>query len=470
MRNPESLTIPIELDRTTHRPLQEQLAEQLAGAVDRGLLTVGWRLPSTRTLAERLDISRGVALAAYEILYARGYLEGRRGSGSYVADRRADPPTTPLTLPASTRNADRIDCTPGRATEDGFPLAAWRAAWRHASFQPPPLGELPRGGLPELRRAIGEHLRRTRGLASDEHEVLITAGISHGMLLAMETLGGGRPRVAVPDPAPPALRRAVERGGGTAVALPTDRDGGWTGAVPPSCAAVFVSPDGQPPFGPVMSALRRQQLADWARREDGYLLEVADDHVVPSAAPLPRLLHLAGERTAVVGDFRTVFTPSLRVGYVLVHRDMLDPARCTLQDHEQPSHTAQSAMARLLAEGSVVRRLHQLGRLFEHKDAVVRAALAPLEPAVRLAPPGAPGTVVVHLPDRIDAEQAHAELLGRGVVVPTLASFHLPGRPTGNGLVLGHGHLPDRALRTALGELVAVLRAAHPVIDRASGL
>ncbi|NUT47006.1 MAG: hypothetical protein HOV94_06730, partial [Saccharothrix sp.] len=83
---------------------------------------------------------------------------------------------------------------------------------------------------------------------------------------------------------------------------------------------------------------------------------------------------------------------------------------------------------------------------------------------------GAPGTVVVHLPDRIGAEQAHAELLGRGVVVPTLASFHLPGRPTGNGLVLGHGHLPDRALRTALGELVAVLRAAHPVIDRASGL
>ncbi|GAB2968000.1 PLP-dependent aminotransferase family protein [Saccharothrix stipae] len=454
MRDPESLTVPIELDRSAHRPLQEQLADQLAEAVDRGLLARGGRLPSTRTLAERLDISRGVALAAYEILYTRGYLESRRGSGSYVAGRTADQSAVPRVPPALP--TDLIDCTPGRATGEGFPLAAWRTAWRHASFQPPPLGELPRGGLPELRRAVAEYLRRTRGLVSDEHEVLITAGSSHGLRLALEALGGRGRRVAVPDPAPPVLRQAVERAGGTAVALPTDRDGGWTGAVPPSCTAVFVSPDGQPPLGAVMSALRRQQLADWAHREDGYLVEVAGDHVVPSAGSLPRLLHLAGERAALVGDFRTLFTPSLRVGYVLVHRDLLDPARCGRQDPEQPSHVAQSAMAHLLAMGRVVRRPHQLGRLFERKDALVRAMLAPLEPAIRVAPPGAAGTVVLHLPDRLDAERAHVELRRRGVVVPTLAAFHLPGRPAGNGLVLGHGHLPDRALRRAVCELVDV--------------
>ncbi|GAA3464274.1 PLP-dependent aminotransferase family protein [Saccharothrix longispora] len=469
MRSSESLTVPIELDRTGRRPLQEQLAEQLAAAVDRGLLDHGCRLPSTRTLAERLHVSRGVALAAYEILYARGYLEGRHGSGSYVARRPAGLPT-PCAPPAA--GADRVDCTPGQATGEGFPLAAWRAAWRHASFQPPPVSDLPRGGLPELRRAVAGHLRRTRGLVCGEHQVLITAGLPHGLRLALDALGRPGGRVAVQDPAPPVLRQVVGDGGHPVVALPVDRDGSWTGTVPPACAAVVVSPDGVAPHGAVVSALRRQQLADWARREDGQLLvEVVGDHVAPRAAPLPRLLHLAGPRTALVGDFRALFAPSLRVGYALLHRDLLGNLdRAPRRDDEQPSHVAQSAMAHLLDGGHVVRRVHQLGRLFERKDALVRAALTSLAPAVRPAPAGAPGVVVAHLPDRLDAERVRVELLGRGVVVPTLASYHLPGRPAGNGLVLGHGHLPERALRTALDELIAVLSAEHTAADRAIGL
>ncbi|MGZ3144462.1 aminotransferase-like domain-containing protein [Lentzea chajnantorensis] len=462
MRDQESLTVPIGLDRGTGRPLQEQLADQLAAAVDRGQLASGHRLPSTRTLSERLDVSRGVALAAYEILYSRGYLESRRGSGTYVAGRTA----AVRTLPAPKAGAELVDCTPGQATRDDFPLAAWRAAWRHASFQPPLTCDLPAGGLPELRQAVVEHLRRTRGLVADDHEVLITTGVPQGVQHVLAALAG-RGRVAVQDPAPPALGQAVEYAGATAVALPADRDGQWTGVVPPSCTAVVVSPDGQVPAGAVLPALRRGQLADWARREDGYVVAVAVDHIAPSAAPLPRLLHLAGPRVVVVGDFRTVFDPSLHVGYVLVHRSRADEVtRSVRRGHDQPSAVAQSAMAHLLAEGHVTRRLRRLERSFARKDVLVRAALTPL----RLAAPGVPGVVVVHLPDHVRAAQVQAELRLRGVVVPVLAAYHLPGRPAGNALVFGHGHLSDRALRTALDALTTVLRADHAVTDRACGL
>ncbi|MFI9811828.1 aminotransferase-like domain-containing protein [Saccharothrix variisporea] len=470
MRDPESLTIPICLDRRADRPLQDQLAEQLAAAVDHGQLALGRRLPSTRTLAERLDVSRGVALAAYEILYARGYLDSRRGSGTYVADRAAHRPTAVRALPAP-EPGDLVDTTPGQATREGFPLAAWRAAWRHASFRPPLPCDLPLGGVPELRQAVAEHLRRTRGLVAEDHEVLVTTGAAQGVTHALTALGVRGRRVAVQDPAPWALRQAVEDAGATPVALPANRDGVWNGVVPPSCVAVVVSPDGQAPAGAVMPTLHRRQLADWARREGGYVVAVAQDHIAPAAAPLPRLLHMAGERVVVAGDFRTVFVPSLHVGYLLMHRGLLARVmRSVCRNHDQPSAVAQSAMAYLLAEGHVTRRLRRLGRLFERKDALVRAALEPLRPAVRLAPPGTPGVVVLHLPDHVRAEQVHAELGVRGVVVPTLASFHLPGRPAGNALVLGHGHLPDQALRTALGELLAVLRPDRALIDRVIGL
>ncbi|HUQ56497.1 PLP-dependent aminotransferase family protein [Lentzea sp.] len=470
MRDQESLTVPIGLDRTSHRPLQEQLARQLAQAVDNGQLARGHRLPSTRTLSRRLDVSRGVALAAYEILYARGYLESRRGSGTYVADT-ADRPAAVRTLSRPAPRADLVDCTPGQATREAFPLAAWRAAWRHASFQPPLACDLPAGGLPELRQAVFEHLRRTRGLVAEEHEVLITTGAPQGVAHVLAALGTRGRRVAVQDPAPSAWGQAVEYAGATAVALPADRDGGWTGVVPPSCPVAVVSPDGPAPSGTVMPALRRRQLADWARREDGHVVAVAQDHIAPSAAPLPRLLHMAGDRVAVVGDFRTVFSPSLRIGYVLAHRSLAgDVVRCVSRGHDQPSAVAQSAMAHLLTEGHVTRRLRRLAHLFARKDAVVRASLAPLQPGINLAAPGTPGVVVVHLPDHTRAEQVHAELGLRGVVVPTLASYHLPGRPAANALVLGHGHLSDRALRTALGELIAVLRADRAPVNRACGL
>jgi GntR family transcriptional regulator/MocR family aminotransferase len=288
----------------------------------------------------------------------------------------------------------------------------------------------------------------------------------------LTALGARGQRVAVQDPAPRALSQAVGFARATPVALPANRDGLWTGVMPPSCAAVVVSPDGPAPTGAVMPALRRRQLADWALRENGYLVAVAQDHIAPAAAPLPRLLDLAGTRVVVVGDFRTVFAPSLRVGYALMHRSLLNAVTWSAcRGHDQPSAVTQLAMAHLLAEGHVTRRLRRLGRLFERKDAMARAVLAPLQPAVRLAAPGTPGVLVVHLPDHMCAEQVHAELNLRGVVVPTLASFHLPGRPAANALVLGHGHLSDRALCTVLDELTAVLRRADcALIGQVSGL
>ncbi len=54
-----------------------------------GALRAGDRLPSTRDLAEQLEISRTVVLLAYDQLLAEGYVEGRAGSGTYVSARLA---------------------------------------------------------------------------------------------------------------------------------------------------------------------------------------------------------------------------------------------------------------------------------------------------------------------------------------------------------------------------------------------
>jgi GntR family transcriptional regulator/MocR family aminotransferase len=73
----------IVLDRETPVAIYLQLARQLADAIRRGTLD-GARLPSTRTLAPLLGLSRNTVLSAYDELIALGLIEARRGSGTHV--------------------------------------------------------------------------------------------------------------------------------------------------------------------------------------------------------------------------------------------------------------------------------------------------------------------------------------------------------------------------------------------------
>jgi len=65
-------------------PLHRQLYDALRGAILRGELNPGDRLPSSRALAALLGLSRHTVEAAYDALAAEGYIRGRIGSGTRV--------------------------------------------------------------------------------------------------------------------------------------------------------------------------------------------------------------------------------------------------------------------------------------------------------------------------------------------------------------------------------------------------
>src|SRR5438876_12224269 len=75
----------ITLDATLPVPLYKQLYERLRREILAGQLERGARLPSTRTLASELGISRSTTVLAYQQLLLEGYLESRMGQGTVVA-------------------------------------------------------------------------------------------------------------------------------------------------------------------------------------------------------------------------------------------------------------------------------------------------------------------------------------------------------------------------------------------------
>src|SRR5580693_8699943 len=78
--------LPVTVERADPVPLAVQISAQLEAAVTGGALHAGDRLPSSRDLAVSLGVSRTVVTNAYARLFAEGWLEGRHGSGTYVAD------------------------------------------------------------------------------------------------------------------------------------------------------------------------------------------------------------------------------------------------------------------------------------------------------------------------------------------------------------------------------------------------
>ena len=81
----------LRLDPASSKPLHRQVLDLLRGAILQGILPPGSALPSTRTLAAHLGISRNTVLYAYEELGMEGMVTGRTGSGTHVRGERQIP-------------------------------------------------------------------------------------------------------------------------------------------------------------------------------------------------------------------------------------------------------------------------------------------------------------------------------------------------------------------------------------------
>lgn len=72
------------IKRSRAESLSLQIVRQLQEAIETGRVARGTQLPSTRSLARTLGVSRNTVLTAYDELAARGFIRSRRGAGMYA--------------------------------------------------------------------------------------------------------------------------------------------------------------------------------------------------------------------------------------------------------------------------------------------------------------------------------------------------------------------------------------------------
>jgi GntR family transcriptional regulator/MocR family aminotransferase len=399
--------LPIVLDRRRPDPLAVQVAEALRAAAASGALRVGDRLSSTRAMATRLGVSRTVTAAAYEQLFAEGWLAGRRGSGTFVVAAPSGPRVTPQRpgggSPTSGSPAgDVVDMAPGRPCLQVLETAAWRRAWR-AAADVPPAAEPCYAGLETFRAAIVDHLLRHRGLAIGPERVLATAGST----AAVAEIARALPRGSVVALEEPGYQRAageLAAGGLDVVGAEVDDEGLRVDRLPSGLEAVYCTPAHQFPLGPRMSARRRVALVQRARAE-GFLVfeDDYDGELRYDVAPLPLLAALGPDVVVHLGTASKLLTPTLGVGW-LVAPPRLQAAVLAAREAtgSRPAPAGQQVFTELAMHGDLARHLRRLRRELTVRREIVVGGL------------GRHGVVV-----RGDAAGAHVLLELRSEAVET---------------------------------------------------
>ena len=478
--------LPVTVERTGAAPMAAQIAVQFRDAVASGVLGAGERLPSTRELSGVLGVSRTVVTTAYAQLFAEGWLEGRHGSGTYVADGAA--PRAPVPAPVRPGGQGALDGSaeheapgaliqlqPGIPWAAGIEPATWRRAWRYAGTRPPSAWPCPRG-LPAVRAEIAGYLRRARGMTASPEQVLVTRGVASGLaLLAAGILRPGD-KAGLEEPGYSSAREVLTRAGAVVVPCPVDADGVVPEELPGDLRLLYTTPAHQYPLGGRLPVRRRRALTEWARATGAIIVEDDyDSEFRYDVAPLPSLYSMDPDVVVYLGTTSKTMTPALGGGWLVATQDLITTlagSRISLGD--RVPEPVQHAVASLLATGDLERHIRRMRLEYARRRGAIVSALAGVtgdthgtsagtsaRPAgFRLLGETAGLHVVLQLPADLPAGSLVAAARQRGLELWTLDRY-FAGPVTTQGLILGYGAVSLTRVRRA-SRLLADLLLADP--------
>jgi DNA-binding transcriptional MocR family regulator len=302
-------------------PAYQGLADAIRLLIIDGRVPVGSRLPSERTLADALHVSRTTVTAAFTQLRDDGYLHARRGARSTTAL-----PVTPAirtdALPATVSLAAAALSAPASAVMEAF-VDATRDV---TPYLHDPGHELV--GVTALREAIAERYCE-RGLPTDPDEVLVTTGALHAISLILTTYVQPGDRVLVEQPTYHGALSAITTTGARPVPVAMTEAGWELDAVQAAInqlapnLAYFI-PDNQNPTGLTMPADDRKRLARIIAESrtrtiiDETILDMWLDGPMP--APLAASMTTRRDLLLTVGSMSKSFWGGLRIGWIRAER------------------------------------------------------------------------------------------------------------------------------------------------------
>ena len=362
--------------------LYEQIYQHIKEEIRTGRLPYREKLPSTRSLAAYLQVSRSTVELAYEQLISEGYIESIPYKGYFVAQveelyriERYKEKQTERT--DSFPDHCEVNFSPNAIDMSAFPFGIWRKITKNTLSQDKmetfALGE-PQGDR-ALRETIAGYLHASRGVNCTPEQIIVGAGNDYLLTLLGNILGKER-QIAFENPTYPRAYKIFGLYAQRLLTVKSDENGIRVDCLRRTEAdTVYVMPSHQYPSGLVMPIGRRMELLNWAAEEqERYIIEDDyDSEFRYRGKPIPSLQ--ASDRAGKVIYIGTVsksIAPAIRVSFMV-----LPPA--LLKRYEEGFSFFSSTVSRIdqtilnefIRSGAFERHLNRMRKLYKEKHEVL---------------------------------------------------------------------------------------------------
>src|SRR5258707_556187 len=421
-RVPATFLPPISLDYRTKTPMYRQLYDWFRRAIIAGQMRPGQRVPSSMGLATELKISH---------IPAQSWLDNL---GSFR-----------ISLPALYP----------------FPIGIWsKLVARHS--RRPQRGIMAYGdamGYLPFREAIAEYLGAARGVRCESSQIVVTTGSQQALQISAQVLLDPKDRVCMEEPGYPGARQAFMTVGAQLIPVRVDQEGMNVAAIirrGKHARAVYITPSHQYPMGMAMSAARRMLLLNWAGHTGAWIIE--DDYDSEyrfGSRPIASLQGLDTDgRGIYVGTFSKVMFPALRLGYVVVPKDLV-PAFSGARDAADifSSTLYQAVLTDFIREGHFARHIRRMRMLYmDRRRALIRAIHIQMGDMLEVIGAEAGMHLVALLPRGTNDVSASRQPAQRGISAIPLSTCYLTP-PTRDGLILGYGGANSHQIYDGISKL-----------------
>lgn len=464
------LTLQLDVSNGVH--LYEQIYKYIKNEIKRGKLLQGEKLPSTRTLAEHLQVSRSTVDLAYEQLSSEGYIEAKPCCGYFVCKIEnlfdlQEEAAGEIKLQKQAEAVYEVDFALNGIDMEGFPIATWKSVYKSTlgSHAEELFGLGTAKGELSLRKTISRYLHSSRGVNCTPEQVVIGAGNDYLLILLEKILGRDR-IVAMEDPSYKRAYRAFESCHYEIRTVPMDTSGIRADLLKSSDADIaYVMPSHQYPMGVVMPIGRRMELLNWAMEEKNrYIIEDDyDSEFRYKGKPIPSLQASdKNGKVIYIGTFSKSIAPAIRVSYMVLPQTLLEAyERYASFLASTVSRTDQAMLNEFIKEGFFERHLNKMRKRYKAKHDLLLNELKSFEHRFWISGDNAGLHILLHAKDEAKEKELVQQAKREHVRVYSLTeTFIRRVEPEEKAIILlGYGGLSEKEIITG----VDILRKAWKI-------
>ena len=481
--------LTINIDTRLVIPMYEQIYNYIKKEIQSGNLPFHTKLPSTRSLAVNLQVSRNTVDMAYSQLVSEGYIESVPKSGYYVCTisdlTHITVNRTALNqLPTKVKALYHYDFSPFVIDINSFPYNIWRKLSKNCMNDNNNnlflLGD--NQGDENLRIAITRYLHESRGVNCSTEQIIIGAGADYLLQLLSQILqyikqgtvsteSSYQSIIAMENPTYKQAYKIFTGMHFGVVPIDLDHNGINIQHLSESNSnIVYVTPSHQYPLGIVMPIKRRLELLKWANvSPNRYIIE--DDHDSEfryKGKPIPALQGIdSSGKVIYIGTFSRAVAPAIRIGYMVLPENLLEIYRKNLYYYSSTvSRVDQNIMQNFIKEGYFERHLNKMRKIYKNKHDLLIQSLKIFKNKIQIEGENAGLHLVLRFPT-ITSEKEIIELaakksiklygLSEHYITSTEAQNIMPQSipPT---ILLGYANVSEQDIRDGITALYEALK------------